>query len=93
MTTYGSDVTLLSIIILWDWLMAASLDLLQGTLDLLVLRTLTLGPMHGYSVARMIKERSASPVIELEADHTPHLSAPDDLVRAIDQLARQEVPE
>jgi len=40
--------------------MAASLDLLQGTLDLLVLRTLTLGPMHGYSVARMIKERSKS---------------------------------
>ena len=38
--------------------MAASLDLLQGTLDLLVLRTLTVGPMHGYSVARMIKERS-----------------------------------
>jgi len=40
--------------------MAASLDLLQGTLDLLVLRTLTWGPMHGYSVARMIKERSKS---------------------------------
>jgi hypothetical protein len=31
-------------------------------------------------------------VIELETDHTPHLSAPDDLVRAIDELARQEVP-
>jgi transcriptional regulator len=36
----------------------AALDLLQGTLDLLVLRTLSSGPMHGYSVARMIKERS-----------------------------------
>lgn len=36
------------------------LDLLQGTLDLLVLRTLSWGPMHGYSVARMIKERSKS---------------------------------
>src|SRR5678815_2531123 len=40
--------------------MAASLDLLQGTLDLLVLRTLSWGPMHGYSVARAIKERSKS---------------------------------
>ena len=40
--------------------MAASLDLLQGTLDLLVLRTLSWGPMHGYSVARLIKERSKS---------------------------------
>ena len=38
--------------------MPASLELLQGTLDLLVLRTVSSGPMHGYSVARMIKERS-----------------------------------
>jgi len=38
----------------------AALDLLQGTLDLLVLRTLSWGPMHGYSVARTIKERSKS---------------------------------
>jgi PadR family transcriptional regulator PadR len=36
----------------------ATLDLLQGTLDLLVLKTLTWGPMHGYSVARLIRERS-----------------------------------
>lgn len=40
--------------------MAASLDLLQGTLDLLVLRTLAAGAMHGYTVARLIKERSKS---------------------------------
>jgi transcriptional regulator len=39
---------------------ARSLDLLQGTLDLLVLRTLSAGPMHGYAVARLIKERSDS---------------------------------
>ena len=36
----------------------APLELLQGTLDLLVLKTLTWGPMHGYSVARQIRERS-----------------------------------
>jgi pimeloyl-ACP methyl ester carboxylesterase len=40
---------------------------------------------------RMMKERRVSPVIEFETDHTPHLSAPDELVDAIDQLARQEV--
>jgi pimeloyl-ACP methyl ester carboxylesterase len=41
---------------------------------------------------RMMKERGVEPVIEIETDHTPHLSAPDELVAAIDQLALQEVP-
>ena len=36
--------------------MATDLELLQGTLDLLVLKTLTWGPMHGYAVARWIRE-------------------------------------
>jgi transcriptional regulator len=31
-------------------------DLLQGTLDLLVLKTLSWGPAHGFSVARSIQE-------------------------------------
>lgn len=35
---------------------AATIDLLQGTLDLLVLRTLSWGPAHGYSVARWIQQ-------------------------------------
>ena len=34
----------------------ADLDLLQGTLDVLVLKTLTWGPRHGYAVARWIAE-------------------------------------
>lgn len=33
-------------------------DLLQGTLDLLILRALARGPMHGYSVAEWIHESS-----------------------------------
>ena len=32
--------------------------LLQGTLDLLVLKTLMWGPRHGYAVARWIRETS-----------------------------------
>lgn len=36
----------------------ANLDLLQGTLSLLVLKTLNWGPMHGYAVARQIREKS-----------------------------------
>jgi PadR family transcriptional regulator PadR len=35
---------------------AADLDLLQGTLDLLVLKALVWGPRHGYAVARWVRE-------------------------------------
>lgn len=31
-------------------------NLLQGTLDLLILKTLTLGPLHGLGVARRIEQ-------------------------------------
>lgn len=34
------------------------LDLLQGTLDVLVLKALQGGPAHGYAVARWIRARS-----------------------------------
>jgi len=34
------------------------LTLLQGTLDLLILRTLVLGPQHGQGIARAIQESS-----------------------------------
>ena len=33
-----------------------SLDLLKGTLDVLVLKALSWGPMHGYAVARWIED-------------------------------------
>ena len=33
-------------------------DLLQGTLDLLILQTLALGPMHGWGVAQRIQQVS-----------------------------------
>jgi transcriptional regulator len=35
-----------------------SLDLLQGTLDLLILRTLDPGPMHGWGIAQRIQQVS-----------------------------------
>lgn len=37
---------------------ARPLDLLQGTLDVLVLRALNNGPRHGYAVSRWIHERT-----------------------------------
>ncbi len=36
--------------------MASDLELLQGTLDLLVLKALAWGPRHGYDVARWVRE-------------------------------------
>ncbi len=33
-------------------------DLVQGTLDLLILRTLALGPMHGWGIAQRIRQVS-----------------------------------
>ena len=41
------------------------LDLLQGTVDILVLQTLAWGPMHGYAVASWVRERTGG-VLELE---------------------------
>ena len=40
-----------------------NIDLMQGTLDLLILRTLTWGAMHGYAVARQIRERSVDVIL------------------------------
>ena len=34
------------------------LELMQGTLDMLVLRALLLEPMHGYGIAQIIRSRS-----------------------------------
>jgi PadR family transcriptional regulator PadR len=35
-----------------------SLELLPGTLDLLILKTLNRGPLHGYSIMQALKEHS-----------------------------------
>lgn len=42
-----------------------ALDLLQGTVDVLILRTLAWQPMHGYGISRWIRERSQD-VLSLE---------------------------
>ena len=40
-------------------------DLLQGTLDLLILQTLVLGPAHGHTIAYVIEHRSED-VLQVE---------------------------
>jgi PadR family transcriptional regulator PadR len=41
------------------------IELLQGTLDLLILRTLLLGPAHGHAIAKTIEMRSEE-VLQVE---------------------------
>jgi PadR family transcriptional regulator, regulatory protein PadR len=38
----------------------AKLDLLQGTLDLLILKTLALGPQHGWGISQRIQQISGN---------------------------------
>lgn len=40
-------------------------DLLQGTLDMLILQTLVLGPAHGHTIAQSI-ERGSSEILQVE---------------------------
>ena len=39
--------------------MSKSTDLLQGTLDLLILKVIALEPMHGWAIAQRIRQMSA----------------------------------
>ena len=41
------------------------IELLQGTLDLLILRTLLLGPAHGHAITKAI-EQSSDDVLQVE---------------------------
>jgi DNA-binding PadR family transcriptional regulator len=36
-------------------------DVVQGTLDMLILKTLSLEPMHGFGIARRIEQTSRGP--------------------------------
>src|SRR5437762_8473465 len=54
-------------------------DLLHGTLDMLILRTLQWGPQHGYGIAQTIRAQS-SEVLQVEAGS---------LYPALQRLARQ----
>ena len=45
--------------------MPASVDLLQGTLDFLILKTLTWGPMHGFEISRWIR-KTTDQALEIE---------------------------
>ena len=48
-------------------------DLLQGTLDLLILRTLAAGPMHGWGISQRIQQVSASVLVVNQGSLYPAL--------------------
>jgi PadR family transcriptional regulator, regulatory protein PadR len=48
-------------------------DMLHGTLDALILKTLTWGPRHGYGIARWIEEATAEAVPVEEGSLYPAL--------------------
>jgi len=58
---------------------AARADLLHGTLDMLILRTLQWGPQHGYGIGQVIRAQS-SDVLQVEAGS---------LYPALQRLAKQ----
>jgi len=44
---------------------AANQEMLQGTMDMLILRTLLLGPAHGHTIAKVI-EQASEDVLQVE---------------------------
>jgi transcriptional regulator len=44
-----------------------ALGLIQGTVDVLILKTLTSGPSHGYGVSRSIRDRSDGALVVEDA--------------------------
>jgi transcriptional regulator len=51
----------------------AKQDLMPGTLELLVLKTLTIGPLHGYAIVREIQRRSSDALVVEEGSLYPAL--------------------
>jgi PadR family transcriptional regulator PadR len=50
-----------------------SLDLVRGTLDLLILKTLTWGPLHGYAITSAIKQSTEGALLVEEGALYPAL--------------------
>ena len=48
-------------------------ELLQGTLDMLILRVLTAGPKHGYAIVRQIQQSSGDMLVVEEGSLYPAL--------------------
>lgn len=50
-------------------------DILQGTLDMLILRTLVMGPAHGHTIAQVIEHTSDNALEIEQGSPIPHSTA------------------
>jgi PadR family transcriptional regulator PadR len=53
--------------------MARQTDLLQGTLDLLILKVLALGPLHGWGISRRLQQISGDAFVVTQGSLYPSL--------------------
>lgn len=56
-----------------DTTTSADLELVRGTLDLLILKTLTWGPLHGYAITDSIRQRTEDAILVEEGALYPAL--------------------
>src|SRR5690349_11897216 len=61
----------------------STLGLLQGTVDLLILRALQPAPAHGNAVSRMVRERAEGEILPTDSDRTPAGACRDFPVEAV----------
>src|SRR5262249_50511715 len=76
LTFYGRRPSCRHLEILWESMAAPTVEVLRGTLDLLILKAVSWGPTHGFGVARWI-EQATNDVLQIEegslypAPHSP----------------------
>ena len=51
----------------------ASLDVIRGTLDVLILKTLSWGPLHGYAISQIIQQQTDDALLVEEGALYPAL--------------------
>src|ERR1051325_5288627 len=51
----------------------SSLDVIRGTLDVLILKTVSWGPLHGYAISQLIQQQTADAILVEEGALYPAL--------------------
>jgi PadR family transcriptional regulator PadR len=51
----------------------SSLDVIRGTLDVLILKTVSWGPLHGYAISQLIQQQTADAILLEEGALYPAL--------------------